>query len=236
MSEDSERYSRVHHAVIRGIVNDGYAPEVSTIADSLGTSEQEVVEGIHELEDRHGVVLHPHCNDPWVIHPFSLAPTLFWVTVDRDDIAGRYWGNCAWCSLGIAELLGDDATVTISTRLAGHDETVEIHVEDGTLLEDGLVVHFAVPIDEAWDNVHYTCDTILVFESERAVDEWCVQHGIEKGTVVPIQAVWNLAQEWYGRHLNEDWEKWTATEARAIFERVGLTGEFWSVPGTDETF
>ncbi|WP_435159170.1 alkylmercury lyase family protein [Haladaptatus sp. DFWS20] len=232
----TEPYSRVHYAIMQGIVNDGYAPDVSEIATRLDISEQEAIAGLHDLEERHGVVLHPHCDHPWVIHPFSLAPTLFWVTVDRDDIAGEYWGNCAWCSLGIAELLGDDATVTISTRLGGHDEDVEIQVKDGNLVDDEFVVHFAVPIEEAWDNVHYTCDTILIFESEPDVDDWCEQHAIEKGAVVPLEQVWTLAKQWYGQHLDEEWEKWTAAEAHEIFERVGLTDGFWSVPGTDEAF
>jgi hypothetical protein len=38
-----------------------------------------------------------------------------------------------------------------------------------------------------------------------------------------------LAREWYGKHADKDWRKWTAAEAKQIFENVGLTGQFWSL-------
>ena len=40
--------------------------------------------------DTHGVVLHTHVCEPWVIHPFSASPTATWVeSGDRG-----WWATC----------------------------------------------------------------------------------------------------------------------------------------------
>ena len=45
-------------------------------------------------QEYHGVVLHSNEPKIWVLHPFSLAPTNFYVKSEK----GEWWGNCAWCS------------------------------------------------------------------------------------------------------------------------------------------
>jgi hypothetical protein len=54
--------------------------------------------------------------------------------------------------------------------------------------------------------------------------------------VQPIQRVYDFARVWYGRHLDEDWRKWTTDEARAIFERFGLTGPIWQLAASSARF
>jgi hypothetical protein len=44
--------------------------------------------------------------------------------------------------------------------------------------------------------------------------------------------VLDLGRVWYGRHLDRDWRKWTVPEAQAVFDQVGLTGDFWRLPGS----
>jgi hypothetical protein len=41
------------------------------------------------------------------------------------------------------------------------------------------------------------------------------------------QQAWDLSQQWYGNRLEPDFRRPTNDEAQAIFERVGLTGDFW---------
>jgi hypothetical protein len=45
-----------------------------------------------------------------------------------------------------------------------------------------------------------------------------------------------LGREWYARHADPNWQKWTVREAAGIFRRVGLTGEFWKIPVTEGGF
>lgn len=139
--------------------------------------------GLRALADNHGVVLHPESDDIWVAHPFSAAPTTCVVrSGDR-----KWWGNCAWCSLGLVHLAGGSAT--IETRLGAIDDHATVRIENGKLLDTDFVVHFSIPMQRAWDNVIYTCSVMLLFRNEAQVDDWCAARGIPKGDVRPIEQV-----------------------------------------------
>lgn len=222
--------SAVHHDIIETIIAIGRAPLAEEIAQRVGTSVDEVEGSMRRLHDGHGLVLHPDSTRVWVIHPFALWPTPYRVTVG----AMSWWGNCAWCSLGIAAIAGRDASIV--TTIGAETERVTIEVRDRKLIDSDLVVHFARPVRRAWENVIYYCGTVLVFHRPAEVDDWCERHGIERGEVVPLRQVWELARVWYGRHRDRDWKKWTPEEAQAAFTLVGLTGDFWRIPQVGERF
>lgn len=222
--------SSLHHAIIRHFVDRGHAPSHAALCDMFHVDPSAMSAALERLQENHGVVLHPHSPEIWVAHPFAAAPTPF--AVRQGD--RLWWGNCAWCSLGIAALVGG-IEVRIDTSIGAEGKPVTIHVDDHTVQQD-LVIHFPVPMSHAWDNVIYTCSTMLVFEGEEQVDEWARRHAFPRGDVQPIQRVYDFARVWYGRHLDEDWRKWSATDARAIFERFGLRGPIWDLPDSEKRF
>jgi Alkylmercury lyase len=224
--------SRVHSRIINGILRRGRAPRVDELARELAIGGDEARASLHRLHDDHALVLHPGSDDDiWVIHPFALWPTPYWVT----SASGQsWWGNCAWCSLGIAALAGED--VAVRTTLGGESEPVVFHVRDGVVEPGDLLAHFTRPVARAWDNVIYYCGTVLVFRSEAEIDRWCERHGIARGEAVPLAQVWELAKLWYGQHASPEWKKWTPAEAQSIFARAGLGGAFWHVPQHGERF
>jgi hypothetical protein len=223
-------HGALHSVIARHFLDHGRAPSIAQLSETLGVDHAIVAESLRALADYHGVVLHPMSGEIWAMHPFSSAPTLFWV-----ESGGRgWWGNCAWCALGIAALLGTDATIT--TVLGAERRQVVLRIESGVIAPDDKVVHFPIPMSQAWDNVVYTCSTMLVFDAESDVDAWCLTHGIARGDVQPIAKVWAFAQAWYGRHLEPAWQKWTTDEARALFEQFGLTGRIWALPISRERF
>lgn len=185
---------------------------------------------LRELEAQHGVVLHPHVPEVWIAHPFANAPTAF--TVRQGE--GLWWGNCAWCSLGIAALLGGDG-VTLHSTIGGEGTPVTVHVDSHRVAEE-FYVHFPVAMTRAWDNVHFTCSTMLLFESEPDIDAWSRRHALPRGDAQPVQRVYDFARVWYGSHLNEDWRKWTIEEAREIFSRFGFHGPIWELPHSQNRF
>jgi hypothetical protein len=220
----------LHAAIGRHFIDHGTAPTIAQLSRHFALDEVIVAGALRALAEYHGVVLHPTSGEIWAMHPFSAAPTLFWV-----ESGGKgWWGNCAWCSLGIVALLGTDAT--ISTRLGGEARPVTLRIERGVVTTADYWVHFPIPMMQAWDNVTYTCSTMLVFDAPAAVDRWCVQHAIPRGDVQPVSTVWAFAQAWYGRHLDPAWTKWTTDEARALFQRFGLTSPTWALPVTTERF
>lgn len=213
----------LHYAIIRHIIDKGFAPDVAVLSEILKTSKAEIERGLYELQDYHGVVLHPKEPKVWVIHPFATSATNFLVKSAR----GVWWGNCAWCSLGVAALLKEDLTIT--TNLGAYDQQVVIHITDGKILETDMFVHFPIPMTRAWDNVVYTCSTMLVFKDEAQIEAWCKRHNIPKGDIQPIANVWEFSKKWYGNHLNPHWEKWTMQEAKDIFTQFNLTGKTWDI-------
>jgi len=216
--------SSLHHHIITHIVEQGRAPKAVEIADAFGVSREQVVRALIELQDYHGVVLHPSSSEVWVMHPFSTTPTNFWL----ESESGGWWGNCAWCSLGAASLLSRDLTIT--TTLGAEKKQVVIDVKNGRISDENLFIHFPVPMTKVWDNVIYTCSTMLMFESEADIDAWCTRHGMEKGDVQPIQTIWEFSKTWYGNHLNPGWVKWSVDEASDIFTRFGLLDPIWDMP------
>lgn len=222
--------SILHHTILDHIIKHGYAPTVAGLAGLLSETVVEVERALYALQDYHGVVLHPNAPKIWVIHPFSLAPTNFLVRSKR----GEWWGNCAWCSLGVARLLDED--ISIYTTSGAHGEALEIKIIDGQIQARDLLIHFPIPMMKAWDNVIYTCSTMLAFRTETEIDQWCRRHDIGKGDVQPLPHIWAFAKKWYGQHLDPNWKKWTLQEAKQIFQEFGLTHPIWQLDVSDQRF
>jgi len=218
---EHEPLSRLHFELIRGLIHHQACPTNAGLAKALGVSETELQKLLRRLEVIHGVVLHPHVCEPWIVHPFSCTPTINWVKGEN----GSWWAPCVWCALGVTVLVG--GSTNIHTRFGAEDEPVSIEVIDGRPVREDIWVHFAIPPARAWDNVHQHCSLVLPFHSLAGVRDWCERYAVTTGEVVPLRDVANLARVWYGSHANTDWRKWSVAEAQEIFTRVGLTSEFW---------
>jgi hypothetical protein len=216
--------SILHEAIISSFLERQRPPTLREIAARFDCSDADARQALRGLAERHGVVLHPHSDEIWVAHPFSAAPT----TCVVSDGHRKWWGNCAWCSLGVAHLAG--GTATIETRVGALDEPATIRIVAGEVVDADYVVHFPVPMSRAWDNVIYTCSVMLVFRNPSQVDDWCATRGIARGDVRPIDQVWRFAREWYGRHADHDWVKWSTREAADMFLRHNLSGPTWALP------
>lgn len=216
--------SRLHQAIISSFLTVQRPPTVEEIASRFSSSIDDVRKSLRALADYHGVVLHPKTDEVWIAHPFSAAPT----TCVVHSGSKKWWGNCAWCSLGVACLAGGD--VDIETRIGGIDELVRIRIRDGAVIDKDFVVHFPIPMQNAWDNVVYTCSVMLMFRDRAQVEAWCMERGVPVGDVRPVEQIWAFASDWYSRHADLDWVKWTVQEAAEIFTRHGLSGPIWALP------
>jgi len=222
---DAEKLTtRLHYELIHGILEHGACPTNSDLAELLDIEQSEIPSVLRDLSDIHGVVLHPHAATPWVIHPFSITPTINWIANKR----ANWWAPCVWCAMGVAALVGGD--VQVHTRYGAELDPLIIDVKDGH--PQGLVdvlVHFAIPPSRAWDNVHAHCSMVLPFRSTDEINSWTRRHRLPLGEPVPLHQVASLARLWYGSHANPDWHKWSVDEAQSIFHQVGLTSDFWNL-------
>jgi hypothetical protein len=223
--------SHLHHIILKEIILNGYAPTIETLSKIFDRSKEDIIECLKDLQEYHGVVLHPKTFQIWVIHPFSLSPTNFWVKSNQ----GQWWGNCAWCSLGIAAIIKED--VTITTTLGGEYKQINIQIKDGEIVPNqSLFIHFPIAMKNAWDNVIFTCSLMQIFCSESEIDDWCKRHQYSKGDIQPIENIFNFAKIWYGNHLEQDWKKWTNEQAKEIFQKFNLIHDIWNIPSTNKTF
>ncbi|MBV9613413.1 MAG: hypothetical protein JO091_13145 [Acidobacteriaceae bacterium] len=220
---DDEALARLHYELIQGLVERSACPSNSELARTLGTTEMEVESLLDELASRRGVVLHPHVRKPWVVHPFSVTPTLNWIAGET----GSWWTPCIWCAFGVTVLVG--GATRIHTRYGAEAESLVIEVVDGEPLRNDILVHFAIPPARAWDNVHKHCSLVLPFRSRQDIENWCHRYNVAIGEALPLRTVSALARAWYGSHASPRWKKWTVQQSQEIFTRVGLTSEFWQL-------
>lgn len=217
-------HSTLHCHIMQSFVDTGTAPTIDEMASAFQVSTNELTAALENLQDYHGVVLQPKSKEVWVMHPFSAAPTNFFIKADHCC----WWGNCAWCSMGAAALLKCDLSIT--TTAGAEAKQLIVRVKNAQLEQNSLLVHFPIPMQQAWDNVTYTCSNMLLFESEQDILNWCQRHRIPVGDIQPLQKIWQFSQVWYGNHLRQDWHKWTVDEARALFQQFGLQGPIWDLP------
>jgi hypothetical protein len=68
---------------------------------------------------------------------------------------------------------------------------------------------------------------MLFFRSEEHVERWLGERELPRGATMSPAQQWQLASAWYADRLSPEWRRRTPEEARAVFEEVGLAGEFW---------
>ena len=66
-----------------------------------------------------------------------------------------------------------------------------------------------------------------LFRSEEHIEAWL--GGRTAGATISVSTLCDLAHAWWADRLSPEWRRRTPDEAEAIFQEIGLTGEFWSL-------
>ena len=69
------------------------------------------------------------------------------------------------------------------------------------------------------------------FRSEEHVRLFNEARGLKPGATISAAKMCELAHAWWDTRLAPDWRPRTRDENQAILEQLGLTGEFWRLPG-----
>ena len=67
-----------------------------------------------------------------------------------------------------------------------------------------------------------------LFRSEEHIARWL--GGREPGATIPVAKLAELAQAWWDDRLAPEWVPHTREQNTAILERLGLKGDFWTLP------
>ncbi|WP_263385746.1 alkylmercury lyase family protein [Granulicella arctica] len=227
LAHDQEQHlADVHAVIVQQLLESGRSPHPELIAQLLQITSQDLSDRLNRLAELHGLVLHPHVAEPWIVHPFSTTPTLNFVEGENHG----WWAPCLWCAFGIAQLAG--GRIRIHSRLGAETEPLILEVEEGMpVTGSDIVVHFSIPPRNAWSNVHQHCSLVLPFRTEADVLAWCNKHGCSYGEAVPLETTAELARRWYGPYARSSWRKWSMEQAQQIFRDSGLNSAFWELSG-----
>jgi Alkylmercury lyase len=103
-------------------------------------------EAVAALADQRVVVLEPGTGEILMAPPFATHRS--GATEVRSGVR-RWWSPCAWCGMGIVAALGlHDAVL--------RTDGVEIRVRNGRVVDDGLLLHVAVPAAAWWEDMTFT--------------------------------------------------------------------------------
>ncbi|HXZ64295.1 MAG TPA: hypothetical protein VEH05_06140 [Streptosporangiaceae bacterium] len=69
-----------------------------------------------------------------------------------------------------------------------------------------------------------------LFRSEEHIDRWLA--GRTPGATIPVTKLSELAHAWWDDRLSAAWRPHTREQNQAILRRLGLTGDFWRLPGS----
>lgn len=148
---DAAELDRIVRLYVYGhFLEHGGPPDAKRIAEALHATSGAVRASLHRLAGDHVLVISRESGDILMAMPFSAKPTSFEVNA----VERSWWANCAWDALGIPAMLNCDARIRTSCADCGEELTVV--VEGGSVIDDGGIVHFAVPAAHWWDDIFFT--------------------------------------------------------------------------------
>lgn len=219
---DFDRRTRL--SITRFFESKGYAPTIDDIALMGNSSCSEIRDSFRRLECQHQISLCPSATHIRAAHPYSALPTAYWVESGHKG----WWANCAFCALGVAVIAGKSARVL--ARLGAMNEAVTFHINDQHITPDSFRLHIPLPIREWHDDIGYTCANVHIFRNSGDIDHWAKTKRLPRGRDVSLADAWRLANTWYEKYLDDDWQPHTPETLRNILGDCGLQGAFWE-PG-----
>jgi hypothetical protein len=214
-------------AVYLRLAATGAAPGVAALGELLDEDEDDVVDGLRRLAaDRH-LVLGADERTVVLAHPFATIPLGFSVMGAHT----LWWGGCAWDSFAIPHLVDDEPEVLVATTCPACGAPHAWVVGRDAPPDGAQLAHFLVPVSRIWDDVVHTCGNQRIFCGRACIDPWLASEGHEEGSVLDLATLWRLASRWYEGRLEPGYVRREPEAAREYFATVGLTGDFWGLPG-----
>lgn len=129
----------------------GVPPNIEDLALIIDTTPQAIQASLERLNSAHQLFLDPQTRHLRMANPLSAIPTDYRVKV------GQHWlyANCAWDTLGIAAMVGQDVTIEATLPLSKEAVTYQVQ-SDKLIADDNLIVHFSLPIKQWYDDLIHT--------------------------------------------------------------------------------
>lgn len=214
---------RARHRIYTHFAESGDVPSHEALAEELGLTDAEYREALAELVAARHVVLRG--GEIEMAHPFATRSFGFSVMGPRT----LWWGGCAWDSFAIPHLVPGAARVLVATTCPACDRPHAWVVTNDAPPEGPQVAHFLTPADRIWPDAAHACDHQSIFCGESCVQDWLARTGNERGYVMSLETLWNLAAHWYEGRLDTPYVRREPVAAADYFRSVGLSGPFWGL-------
>jgi len=136
--------------VYDSLLSAGHLPTSAEIAAQFGVSRDEVVATIRNARTGKTLLIDPRTGELWMAGPFSARRTAYEITAGTR----RWWANCAWDMLGVADLVGEP--VDLSARCTDCGEPFAFRFAPAADDVPDWIVHFLVPARRWYDDIGFT--------------------------------------------------------------------------------
>lgn len=219
---------RVRHAIYTRLAATGTSPSHEELATELGVDPAAYQQSLRELAQTRNLVLKN--GQVEMAHPFATRSFGFSVMGAHT----LWWGGCAWDSFAIPHLVPDSPSVLVATTCPACDTSHAWTVTNQVPPEGDQVAHFLTPADQIWPDAAHACENQLIFCNEGCVNTWLESLGHDRGYVMTLDTLWNLAAHWYEGRLDTPYLRRDPTAAAEYFRGVGLHGAFWGLADQTE--
>jgi hypothetical protein len=215
----------VRICIYQSFCNSGHAPKRAKLNQIFHafTSDQ-ISNALKTLTSGRLLVLDEN-EEVIMAHPFSSVPLGFSCMGKRN----LWWGGCAWDSFALPHLLKTDSSILVATTCPSCNSPHSFLVNRDSAPAGTQVAHFLIPAARMWNDVVHTCGNQRIFCSEQCVDNWLETNSLEKGYIMSLETLWNLASKWYDGRLERGYIRREPSAAKEYLRTAGLRGDFWGL-------
>lgn len=219
---------RVRKFVYDSFLENGTAPAVAEIARGLGTPVPTAAAALDRLDRAHQLKLLDGTSRILMAFPFSAISTPFRVTRSNGT---RYFANCAWDAIAFHAMLDEPIRIDSFCDRSGAPLRFRLEAGTGVAIDRPVPrVLLSLPAAAWWNDITRTCANTMVFlgaEEFEAASK--ATPDLTGPGVVTVDQVHKMSVPIYAGRLRLEYERPPTPTIQSTFEKLGLTGPFWSL-------
>ena len=228
MSATQESDADLRRYIYTRFLEQGSPPVVERMMEDFGRGRELIEHQLERLDAARQIKLLPGTHRILMAFPFSAIVTPFRV-VTADGRA--FFANCAWDAVAFHAMLREPIQVDARCHHCG--EPIRLDLVDGALTRashDPPLVHLGLPAAQWWDDIITTCSNSMFFlASSEHRAAWRDAHPTAGGVELSVEQILRLSEPLYGGRLELAFARPSRDELVTLFQKLGLTGPFWSI-------
>lgn len=225
MSENSSK--KVRKYIFEYCLKNSRAPVLEQVMERFHLSRPDAFSLLKELETKRHLVLLPETQRIYMVNPFSNLTTPFSVSTGGN----KYFAACAVDGIGFHAMLNNQ-DVTISSYCHHCAEPIRIELKNGRVASStpqSPLVYVSTPASKWWNNIVDTCSNNMVFHASKEHLERWQSRNPGRGEAITVSKTLELCPPLFKGRLGLDFERPSADQLAAHFDKIGLVGEFWKL-------